>query len=91
MVRKRLRRTAAALAVAGAVAGGLATVARAEPATSPNGPNDVGYSLSLQVDRNSFPVVVSYDDTTGKLTVMHCNDEYCAGGDESNHQARSAR
>lgn len=46
-----------------------------------------GASTSLELDSNSNPVIsyISTDATTGSevLTLAHCNDLYCAGGDES--------
>ena len=38
---------------------------------------------SLQLDALGYPVVTYQAQTSGALTVLHCNDPNCAGGDES--------
>lgn len=45
---------------------------------------DTGTQPSIVLDENSYPVVSYYDTTNTDLYLLHCNDLYCAGGDESN-------
>ncbi len=44
---------------------------------------DAGAETSLALDADGHPVVSYLDERAGRLTVMHCNDPDCAGGDES--------
>ncbi len=40
--------------------------------------------ISLELDANGYPVVVyAYDGPDFRLQVLHCNDPFCDGGDES--------
>lgn len=39
--------------------------------------------LSMQQDINGNPVVAYYDELNGRLVVVHCNDNDCAGSNES--------
>ncbi len=45
--------------------------------------NDVGFSPSIAIGVDGFPVVSYHDWTAGALKVAKCNDAACAGGDET--------
>jgi hypothetical protein len=50
-------------------------------------PGNVGQYSSLELDASGFPVISYYYHNGtlagGELRVLHCNDLYCSGGDES--------
>ncbi|MPZ24181.1 MAG: hypothetical protein GEU28_11725 [Dehalococcoidia bacterium] len=54
-----------------------------ESIASPDTAGLVGQYTSLELDASGFPVVSYYDEGSGHLKVMRCNDASCAGGDES--------
>jgi len=53
------------------------------PDTGGIGNHDVGMFTSLVLDGSRHPVISYYDNTSGDLKVMHCNDVNCAGDNES--------
>ncbi|MPZ24233.1 MAG: hypothetical protein GEU28_11985 [Dehalococcoidia bacterium] len=54
-----------------------------ESITLPDTVGNVGFDTSLVLDASGFPVIAYHRGDTGELKVMHCNDQYCAGDDES--------
>ena len=45
--------------------------------------SDRGQFSSLALDESGNPVISYYDATSGKVLLAHCNDRYCAGGDDA--------
>lgn len=78
-----LRRVVRVGLVAGIVLAGSAVLAAEVSITTPDSDGDVGWGSSLVLDVDGHPVIAYQDRTNRTLKVMHCNDPYCAGGDES--------
>jgi len=54
-----------------------------ESITTPDTAGRIGYWNSLALDSDGYPVIAYQDIDTDDLKLMHCNDLYCSGGDES--------
>lgn len=45
--------------------------------------SQTGYAPSLVLDSSNHPVISYYDYSAGEIKLAHCNDQYCAGSNES--------
>ena len=62
----------------GACSGGGETISTVDASA-----NDVGLYSSITISNDEWPLIAYYDKTASALKVVHCNDDACAGGDET--------